>query len=114
MEYPFATEPGGRDFYRVVKMIGAELERNQNSLPVYPSDSIHAAALVSMETESLNRSAYQFNYLNIERENMQGAAIRTAARAIRFLMNVERMRVHKSTVHKIDEQQAEFKHSQRG
>lgn len=95
-EKTMESVPGTKKYYELIKMIGQELEREQKTRPNYSTDAIHAAAEPAKRGLKLLEAAHAFNYQDDGKENMTGAALRVAAAAIRFLMNVDRLRVNKT------------------
>jgi hypothetical protein len=74
----------------VVKQVFAELERAVTLYPLYPSDVVHAAAIVSEEAGELVRAANNVYYAdNVgDREDLHREAVQTAAMGVRFLMEI--------------------------
>lgn len=70
-----------------------EINRSEKKFPGFPTDPIHAAAIVNEESGELCRAALMLTY---EHPDVWGSvcheAVHTAAMAIRFLMMMERMR----------------------
>ena len=74
----------------ILTAILAELERAKAKFPKWPSDPIHAAAIVGEESGELIRAAVIHVYENgSEAECWNEAAVQAAATAIRFLEGVE-------------------------
>lgn len=84
------------DYYketdRYVAEILAELERAETKFPGFPTDPIHAAAVVAEESGELVQAALQFSYEDEGYQSMIREAIQTGAMALRFLINVKEMR----------------------
>jgi hypothetical protein len=69
-----------------LREIGAELDRARQLHPEWPTDQIHAAAIVCEESGELIRAAVNNGYGNGDEAQMRREAIHTAATAIRFLV----------------------------
>jgi hypothetical protein len=74
----------------LIGQITAELVRAEMMFPVYPTDVIHAAAIVAEEAGELVRAANNvYHYDSVEhRENLLGEAIQVTASGLRFLMEI--------------------------
>ena len=70
--------------------IRAELERAQSKHPDWPTDIIHAAAIVGEESGELTRAALQWTYEDGDIDETQKEAIQVAVTAIRFLAGLDR------------------------
>ena len=73
-----------------LRAIGAEIDRARELHPEWPTDQIHAAAIVCEESGELMRAAINYEYGSDEPcakgyLEMRKEAIHTAATAIRFL-----------------------------
>lgn len=81
-------------FDEAILLIKQELNRAEKIHPVWPTDKIHAAAIVSEESGELVQACN--NYKNRDPEqyetalwlNVKTEAIHTAVTAIRFLINM--------------------------
>lgn len=71
-----------------VHAILRELAWAETKHPSWPSDMIHAAAIVGEEAGELTQAALQYVYEHGYVESMRKEAIQTGAMAIRFLMNL--------------------------
>ena len=69
--------------------IAAELLAAEEKFPGWPSDVIHAAAIVAEECGELVRAAVDFHFGRGSREALQKEAVQTGAMAQRFLMHIE-------------------------
>jgi hypothetical protein len=74
----------------IVNEVLDELERAITLYPLYPSDVVHAAAIVSEEAGELVRAANNVYYADSvgNREDLHREAVQTAAMAVRFLMEI--------------------------
>jgi hypothetical protein len=69
----------------ILSAIVDELKRAEQKHPHWPTDIIHAAAIVGEESGELTRSALQAHYEKGNMDNCQVEAIQVAVTAIRFL-----------------------------
>jgi len=70
---------------QILEAILKEVERAERKFPDWPTDIIHAAAIVGEESGELTRAALQWTYEGGELIEAQKEAIQVAAMAIRFL-----------------------------
>lgn len=73
---------------QIIQSILLELERAECKFPYWPTDAIHAAAIVNEESGELIRAALQYRYESGDLANLKTEAIQTAAMCIRFLKNI--------------------------
>lgn len=73
----------------ILAAIEKEVARAERIWPKWPSDIVHAAAIVGEESGELTRAALQSHYQSGLLLDAQKEAIQTAATAIRFLKNIE-------------------------
>lgn len=73
----------------ILTAILAELERAKAKFPQWPSDPIHAAAIVGEESGELIRAAVIHVYENGSEDECWKEAVQTAVTAIRFLEGIE-------------------------
>ena len=66
-----------------------ELKRAERLYPDWPTDEVHAAAIVAEEAGELIQAALQLYYETGSTEAMRAEAIQTAAMALRFIINLE-------------------------
>lgn len=75
-----------------MKMVMAEVERATKKFPEWPSDPLHAAAVIAEElgelTQRINECIYEPHKVNATRGNVQEEAIQVGAMAIRFIMSL--------------------------
>jgi len=80
------------NIYNVLDAIFLELSRAENLHPFWPTDKVHAAAIVTEEAGELLQAANSYeetadkDYLN----NMRKEAVQVGAMALRFLLNMEK------------------------
>lgn len=99
---PFAATPRSYDkLVGIEREIEAELERSIRELPLWPSDPIHAAAIVADECGELTQAAFQACYEPelIEPQDARIEAIQTAAMCIRFLLSMDRYEFRRGAGH---------------
>lgn len=75
----------------VLNEIAAELERATTKFPTWPTDPLHAVAVLGEEFGELTKDVLQLTYEphKTTRENVRKEAIQTAAMAIRFVMSLD-------------------------
>jgi hypothetical protein len=73
-----------------------EITRAVRKFSLYPTDCIHASAVVSEECGELVRACLQWTYEGGNITDVRKEAIHTAAMAIRFLANLETMENERS------------------
>lgn len=71
----------------ILSAIVDELKRAEQKHPDWPTDIIHAAAIVGEESGELTQAALQCHYEKGSMANCQVEAIQVAATVIRFLKN---------------------------
>jgi hypothetical protein len=67
----------------------AELLRAEAKHPDWPSDAIHASAILTEEAGELTQASLDFCYSDGEKWRMRAEAIQCGAMAIRFLLNFD-------------------------
>lgn len=73
----------------ILTAVLTELERAKSKFPQWPTDPIHAAAIVSEESGELIRAAVMHVYENAPESDCYKEAIQTAVVALRFLEGIE-------------------------
>jgi hypothetical protein len=73
----------------IMAAILSELERSKAKFPQWPTDPIHAAAIVSEESGELIRAAVMHTYEGGSERECYKEAIQTAVVTIRFLEGIE-------------------------
>ncbi|MEL6931434.1 MAG: hypothetical protein AAFO95_22845 [Cyanobacteria bacterium J06600_6] len=73
----------------VFESIVRELMRAETKHPDWPTDPIHAGAIVSEEAGELIRECLQISYEEGDKKLAAKEAIQTAVTAIRFLQNLD-------------------------
>ena len=91
--------------FRLVKVLSEITEELINAVvkfPEYPTDPLHALAILGEEYGELNKAVLQSTYephkTNLEEVKME--AIQTAAMAIRFILSLEEFNYEQSIQHK--------------
>lgn len=76
----------------VVKEVGAEIARAIAKFPEWPTDPLHAFAIVSEEFGECQKEVLQMTYEphKSSREAVRKEAVQLAAMAIRFLVSLDR------------------------
>ncbi len=79
------------DYETANTLINTELEKAKNKFPLWPTDPIHAMAVLGEEFGELTKDVLQLTYEpgKTTKENLRIEAIQTAAMAIRFLMSID-------------------------
>ena len=72
-----------------IRDIADELCRAIKKWPGWPTDPIHAAAIVSEESGELVRAANRFTYEGADLSEMKKEAVQVGAMAMRFLAGLE-------------------------
>jgi hypothetical protein len=76
-------------FIEALKMLGEELQSAERKFPGFPTDPIHAAAILQEEAGELVQSALQYTYEGGCLGAMQKEAVQVGAMALRFLLNFD-------------------------
>lgn len=80
------------DRERVIQDVFTELSRAEAKFPGFPTDPVHAAAIVVEEAGELQQAALEHTYEGGELEQVRNEAVQTAAMALRFLFNFKSYR----------------------
>ena len=75
-----------------IGMVFDELRRAEQKFPGFPTDPVHAAAVVAEEVGELQQACLQFTYEGGSLEHVTKEAVQSAAMALRFLFNMESLR----------------------
>ncbi len=75
----------------ITKQIADEMERATAKFPTWPTDPLHALAVLGEEFGELTKDVLQLCYEphKTTRENVRKEAIQTAAMALRFAMSLD-------------------------
>ena len=74
----------------ISKEIFKELKAAQEKFPGWPTDVVHAVAIVAEECGELVKSAIDFHYGRGSKLDLQREAAQTGAMVYRFMMDLER------------------------
>ncbi len=87
--------------YTALALVLAELNRAQTKFPTWPTDPLHAAAVLAEEMGELQRAIQQVIYEPDKAQpgDVQTEAVQTAAMALRFLMSLDRYVYARSEQH---------------
>lgn len=79
----------------------AELRRAVEKYPEWPTDPLHALAILGEEFGELTKAMLQLTYepWKTTHEDVRGEALQTAAMALRLLLSLERYEYRKSVQH---------------
>ncbi len=75
-----------------VGMVFDELQRAERKFPGFPTDPVHAAAVLAEEVGELQQACLQWTYEGGRLEDVTKEAVQSAAMALRFLFNMESLR----------------------
>jgi hypothetical protein len=75
----------------IIDAIINEVKRAEAKFPNWPTDMIHAAAIVNEESGELTQAALKWTYEGGEIIEAQKEAVQVACTAIRFLMNFQNL-----------------------
>jgi hypothetical protein len=75
-----------------IEMVFEELRRAERKFPGFPTDPIHAAAVLAEEVGELQQACLQWTYEGGSLEDVTKEAVQSAAMALRFLFNMESLR----------------------
>lgn len=85
----------------VFNSITEELERAVSKFPEFPTDPLHALAILGEEYGELNKAVLQFTYEphKTSREEIRMEAVQTATMAVRFLLSLDKYQYAESSQH---------------
>lgn len=85
----------------VMQEVQAELARATKKFPTWPTDPLHALAVLGEEFGELTKDMLQLTYEphKTSRENVRKEAIQTAAMALRLAMSLDRYEYTPSAQH---------------
>lgn len=89
--------------YRTVKtLVDAEMTRAVEKFPEWPTDPLHASAVLDEEVGELKKSVLQLCYEphKSSHEDVKAEAVQVAAMAIRFLMSLDKYKYSEGSQHK--------------
>ncbi|KKK70399.1 hypothetical protein LCGC14_2924380 [marine sediment metagenome] len=77
---------------QVMNLLYGELRKAEKKFPTFPTDPVHAAAIVAEESGELLQAALDYTYGRSKSDfAMAKEAAHTAAMGIRFLMSMHQM-----------------------
>lgn len=89
-------------FTQIVDEVAIEMSKAVTKFPKWPTDPLHAIAILGEEYGELNKAVLQNTYephkTSVDEIRME--AIQTAAMAIRFLMSLETYKYNEAEQHK--------------
>ena len=80
-----------------------ELKAAQEKFPGWPTDVVHAAAIVAEECGELVKAAIDFFYGRGSKLELQREAAQTGAMVYRFMMDIERYESHVPSLKDLEE-----------
>lgn len=85
----------------VFNSITEELERAVSKFPEFPTDPLHALAILGEEYGELNKAVLQFTYEphKTSKEEIRMEAVQTATMAVRFLLSLDKYQYAESSQH---------------
>ena len=87
---------------KILEQVTNEVEKATTKFPTWPTDPLHALAVLGEEFGELTKAVLQFTYephKNVTLEDIRGEAIQTAAMALRFIQSLDRYNYNKSEQH---------------
>lgn len=86
---------------QVIEEVQAELERATAKFPTWPTDPLHALAVLGEEFGELTKDMLQLTYEphKTSAEKVRTEALQTAAMALRLLMSLDRYTYRQSDQH---------------
>jgi predicted deacylase len=75
-----------------VGMVFDELRRAERKFPGFPTDPVHAAAVLAEEVGELQQACLRWTYEGGSLEDVTKEAVQSAAMALRFLFNMGSLR----------------------
>ena len=86
---------------KIIKEIEIELQKAVEKFPLWPTDPIHALAILGEEFGELTKDTLQLTYEpnKTNLDNLRKEALQTAAMAIRFLKSVDSYEFNRSNQH---------------
>lgn len=95
------SEVGELEILSIFNAITRELDRAVSKFPEYPTDPLHALAVLGEEYGELNKAVLQLTYEphKTSKVEVRSEAVQTAAMAIRFLISLDRFEYKQSEQH---------------
>lgn len=104
---PQALMPQGNALNQVACEVLAEVERATRKFPTWPTDPLHALAVLGEEFGELTKDMLQLTYEphKTSMSNVRTEALQTAAMALRLIMSLERYEYQPSVQHRQDQRE---------
>lgn len=95
------THGGTRTLHPMVLSVLAEVEKATEKFPTWPTDPLHALAVLGEEFGELTKDVLQMSYepWKSNHAKVEEEAIQTAAMALRFLMSLKHYRYREGIQH---------------
>lgn len=89
-------------FEQLVDEVAVEMGKAVTKFPQWPTDPLHAIAILGEEYGELNKAVLQYTYEphKTSTDEIRMEAIQTATMAIRFLMSLETYKYNEAEQHK--------------
>lgn len=86
---------------KIIKEIEIELQKAVEKFPLWPTDPLHALAILGEEFGELTKDTLQLTYEpnKTNLDNLRKEALQTAAMAIRFLKSIDSYEFNRSNQH---------------
>ena len=87
---------------RILTEIAAEVERASKKFPTWPTDPLHATAIIAEECGELQKAVLEAVYepdKDVTIEDVRKEAVHTAAMCVRFLLSLSRYEFKPSVQH---------------
>ena len=84
------------EYRKVLDLIAEELGRAETIFPGFPEDPVHAATVLGEEAGEVLKAALKWTYQSGSRYDMEKEAVQAGAMAVRFLLNIEKMKARPS------------------
>lgn len=80
----------------IMSLVIEELDKAEKKHPHFPTDVIHASAIIAEEAGELSAAALQVTYENGDWDNVLKEAVQTTAMGIRFLLMFDKLKSRRS------------------
>ena len=86
----------------VIEAVLGEVQRASKKFPEWPTDPLHAVAVLGEEFGELTKAVLSLTYEsdNLSIDDVRTEAIQTAAMALRFIYSLDRYIFHRAHQHK--------------
>lgn len=91
--------------HAVMKVVAEEVQRATEKFPTWPTDPLHAVAVLNEEVGELNKAILQATYEPRKASpfDVRGEAVQAAAMAVRFLMSLDKYEYFTQDQHSQDD-----------